>query len=94
MDKLKATHKWFIFMMPLVIAMSSFVMGYFMVYLTMMEDYLQRLHQYTQDESELYFTLAMSLLPLGAFAGTSPLTQPPSSTASSWKSTARIKSCG
>lgn len=38
MDKLQTTRKWFIFMVPLVIAMSSFVMGYFMVYLTMMEE--------------------------------------------------------
>ena len=69
MDKLQATRKWFIFMVPLVIAMSSFVMGYFMVYLTMMEEYLQKIHQYSQEESEMYFTIATALLPVGAFAG-------------------------
>lgn len=69
MDKLKSLNKWFIFLVPLVIAMSSFVMGYFMVYLTMMEDYLQKLHAYSNQQSELYFTLTMALLPAGAFVG-------------------------
>jgi hypothetical protein len=69
MDKLNMTNRWYILVVPLVIAMSSFVMGYFMVYLTMMEDYLQRLHAYSQGQSELYFTIAMSLLPIGAFIG-------------------------
>lgn len=67
MEKLNMVNKFFIFMIPLVISMSSFVMGYFMVYFTMMEEYLQKLHNYTAEESELYFTLTMALLPLGAF---------------------------
>lgn len=40
MYNLKTTNRWYILMVPLVIAMSSFVMGYFMVYLTMMDEYL------------------------------------------------------
>jgi hypothetical protein len=51
MDKLNTVNKWFIFVIPLIIAMSSFVMGYFMVYFTMMEDYLKELHNYTAEES-------------------------------------------
>lgn len=87
------TNRWYILVVPLVIAMSSFVMGYFMVYLTMMDEYLERLHGYSPDMAELYFTIAMALLPVGAFVGIASPTQPPSFTERSWRRTAKIRSC-
>ena len=69
MSKLNPTNKLFIFLLPIGISMSSFVMGYFIVYFTMMEEYIQQYHRYTNEETELYFTLTSTLLPAGAFIG-------------------------
>lgn len=51
MDKLNPTNKLFIFLLPIGISMSSFVMGYFIVYFTMMEEYIQQYHRYTNEET-------------------------------------------
>jgi len=56
-----------ILFIPIVVSLSSLVMGYFIVYFTMLEEYIQDYHQYSSEELELYFTITYTLLPIGAF---------------------------
>lgn len=42
LEHIPKTYKCFAIMLPIVISFSSLVMGYFMTYLSMMEEYLQK----------------------------------------------------
>lgn len=55
--------------MPLFGALGSLVSGYFIVYFTMLDAYIQKYHDFTDQETDLYFTVMTVALPLGAFVG-------------------------
>ncbi len=57
--------------MPIFGCLASMVSGYFIVYFTMMDEYIQKYHNYTPEETDFYFTIMMAALPIGAFIGTS-----------------------
>ena len=67
MEEVPAINKCYIFMIPISICLASFVMGYLLVYFTMMEPFIKDYHKYTDLETEVYFSLTTTLLPLGAF---------------------------
>ena len=66
MEGVPVANKCYIFLVPAVIAFASFVMGYLLVYFTMVEDYIREYHDYTLRQTEFYFGLTTTLLPLGA----------------------------
>lgn len=80
MEKLARLNQIFVMFLPVVICLSSLVMGYFIVYFTMLEEYIQDYHQYSDDELELYFTITYTLLPIAAFVCKFMYTQRLSST--------------
>ena len=66
MQGVPVINRCYLFLVPLVISFASFVMGYLLVYFTMVEDYIREYHNYTQAETQFYFDLTTSLLPIGA----------------------------
>jgi hypothetical protein len=79
MEHLSVTHKMLILIIPVAVSLSSLVMGYFVVYFTMLEENIQDYHQYSDQELEVYFTVTSTVLPVGAFIGKTTTMQPPSS---------------
>jgi len=49
MQKLARLNQILIMFVPIVISLSSLVMGYFIVYFTMLEEYIQDYHQYSDE---------------------------------------------
>jgi hypothetical protein len=94
MDKIKDVNKVFIFLVPVGISLSSFVMGYFIVYFTMMEEYIQQYHQYSDRQTEVYFTLTTALLPFAAVIGNLLVMQLPSATTAWLTAMGRTRSSG
>ena len=47
MEDLPTINKCYIFIIPIVICFASFVMGYLLVYFTMMKRFIKEYHQYT-----------------------------------------------
>ena len=55
--------------MPLFGCLASMVSGYFIVYFTMLDQYVKDYHHYTDEQSDFFFTLMVASLPVGAFLG-------------------------
>ena len=72
-------NKDFLYLVSVIVAFGSFVFGYALVSISMMSDQLHKAHPIGDSEFVFQLSLITTLLPLGAFLGTSTVTHVPSS---------------
>ena len=70
MKDVSCVNRAIIVMMPLFGCIASAVSGYFLVYLSMIEDEFKTYHNFSQKDHDFYFTIMVTALPVGAFLGT------------------------
>lgn len=70
MKEVSTINKITFVVMPLFGSIASMVSGYFIVYLTMLEESFKSYHKFTNDQNDFYFSIMTAALPVGAFLGT------------------------
>lgn len=75
MQKISKFNKVFMYLLPIGLSFASLASGYFMVYLTMIEEEVCAYNGIVAEYIDLEFTIITAALPLGAIAGTSSFTK-------------------